>query len=53
MHLDLDENIKKHTNVGLVKGLLENDEEIERELNAIPMAELFKNLEIEVAAYYK
>ena len=51
--LNLDDTIKKHTNVGLVKGLLENDEEIESNLNAIPMAELFKKLEIEVAAYYK
>lgn len=51
--LNLDEEIKSNTRVGLVRGLLANDDEIEEKLNAIPMAEFFKALESEVSAYYK
>ena len=51
--LNLDEEIKSNTKVGLVRGLLANDDEIEEKLNAIPMAEFFKVLESEVSAYYK
>lgn len=51
--LELDEEIKANTKVGLVKGLLLNDDEIEEKLNSIPMAEFFKALESEVLAYYQ
>lgn len=51
--LELDEEIKSNTKVGLVRGLLANDDEIEEKLKAIPMAEFFKILESEVLAYYK
>ncbi|MED3660531.1 type I-B CRISPR-associated protein Cas7/Cst2/DevR [Ureibacillus terrenus] len=51
--LDLDEEIKANTKVGLVRGILSNDDEIAERLNAMPMAEFFKALESEVRAYYK
>ncbi|WP_379971500.1 type I-B CRISPR-associated protein Cas7/Cst2/DevR [Ectobacillus sp. sgz5001026] len=47
-----DEHVQKETHVGLVKGLLANDEEIEHTLQAKPMAEFFKELEAAVANYY-
>ncbi|PEA54783.1 type I-B CRISPR-associated protein Cas7/Cst2/DevR [Bacillus pseudomycoides] len=50
--LALDEHVKKETHVGLVKGLLANDEEIEQTLQAKPMAEFFKALEVAVMNYY-
>lgn len=51
--LELDEHVKKETVVGLVRGLLENDTEIEQVLQVQPMAEFFKALEVAVENYYK
>lgn len=51
--LELDEEIKNNTKVGLVRGIFANDEEIESKLNPLPMAEFFKTLESEVLEYYK
>lgn len=49
---ELDEEIKSKTKVGLVHGILANDDEIEEKLKAMPMADFFKALETEVLAYY-
>ncbi|MGE7692046.1 type I-B CRISPR-associated protein Cas7/Cst2/DevR [Lysinibacillus sp. NPDC097214] len=51
--LALDEHVQKETHVGLVKGLLANDEEIEQVLQAKSMAEFFKELEAAVINYYQ
>lgn len=51
--LALDEHVQKETRVGLVKGLLANDEEIEQVLQAKSMAEFFKELEAAVINYYQ
>ena len=51
--LALDEHVQKETHVGLVKGLLTNDEEIEQALQAKSMAEFFKELEAAVINYYQ
>jgi len=51
--LALDSHIQQHTHVGLVKGLLANDEEIEQSLQAKPMADFFAQLEQAVSDYYK
>lgn len=51
--LALDEHVQKETHVGLVKGLLANDEEIEQALQAKSMAEFFKELEAAVINYYQ
>lgn len=51
--LALDEHVRKETRVGLVKGLLANDEEIEQALQAKSMAEFFKELEAAVINYYQ
>jgi len=51
--LALDEHVQKETRVGLVKGLLANDEEIEQALQAKSMAEFFKELEAAVINYYQ
>ncbi|WP_238542920.1 hypothetical protein [Lysinibacillus boronitolerans] len=49
----MDSHIQQHTHVGLVKGLLANDEEIEQSLQAKPMADFFAQLEQAVSDYYK
>jgi CRISPR-associated protein Cst2 len=51
--LALDEHVQKETRVGLVKGLLANDEEIEQALQAKSMAEFFRELEAAVINYYQ
>lgn len=51
--LDMDKNIREQTFVGLVNGILENDEEIKSKLNAISMAEFFDRLETGVSLYYQ
>lgn len=51
--LALDEHVQKETYVGLVRGLLANDEEIEQVLQAKSMAEFFKELEAAVINYYQ
>ncbi len=51
--LALDEHVQKETHVGLVRGLLANDEEIEQVLQSKSMAEFFKELEAAVINYYQ
>lgn len=51
--LDMDKNIKEQTFIGLVNGVLENDEEIKTKLNAISMAEFFDRLENGINLYYQ
>ncbi len=51
--IEFDNHIKENTCVGLVKGILSNDQEIVEKLNAKAMAELFAKLESEVNAYYQ
>ncbi|KOY83410.1 type I-B CRISPR-associated protein Cas7/Cst2/DevR [Lysinibacillus macroides] len=51
--LALDIHIQENTHVGLVKGLLANDDEIEQHLQARPMADFFVQLEQAVTDYYK
>lgn len=51
--LALDSHIADNTHVGLVKGLLANDEEIEQKLHAKSMAQFYAELEQAVEAYFK
>ena len=51
--LKLDDSIKTNTSIGLIKGILDNDSEIEKELNSIGMGEFFENLKRKVIEYYK
>lgn len=51
--LALDEHVQKETHIGLVRGLLANDEEIEQVLEVKSMAEFFKELEAAVINYYQ
>lgn len=51
--LKLDDSIKTNTSIGLIKGILDNDSEIEKELNSIGMGEFFENLKTKVIEYYK
>lgn len=50
--LGYDQKVKNHTKVGLTKGVLQNDQEIEQKLNAVGIGELFNTLTEEVSAYY-
>lgn len=50
---ELDNNIKNNTSVGLIKGILDNDSEIEKELKSVGMGEFFENLKKKVSEYYK
>lgn len=47
-----DKKIKNNTEIGLVKGVFYNSEEIEK-LNPIPINEFFNNLKIKVKDYYE
>lgn len=51
--LEFDNNIKKNTHVGLVRGILENDQDIVDKLHASTMPELFEILESQVNEYYQ
>lgn len=51
--LELDDRIKDNTQVGLIKGILGNDEELETTLNARPMKDFFAELERQVYEYYR
>lgn len=51
--LALDEHVQKETRIGLVKGLLANDEEIEQVLHTSSMADFFTEIETTVVNYYK
>jgi len=51
--INLDNEIKENTKVGLIKGIFANSEDIEMELKAIEMGEFFNKLEDSVKEYYK
>ncbi|MBB6697557.1 type I-B CRISPR-associated protein Cas7/Cst2/DevR [Clostridium algidicarnis] len=50
--LKLDDSINTNTSIGLIKGILDNDSEIEKELNSIGMGEFFENIKTKVIEYY-
>lgn len=50
---ELDNSIKNNTSVGLIKGIVDNDIEIEKELKSVGMGEFFENLKKKVSEYYK
>lgn len=45
--------VKENTNCGLTKGKFQNDNEIEKELNAVSMPEFFDKVKREVSDYYE
>lgn len=47
------DSIEKDTLCGLIKGKFGNDEEIIKELGAVSMPELFKQLKVKVSEYYE
>lgn len=49
---EMDKNIEIQTNVGLIKGIFANDNEISNKLNAIGMGEFFDKLKNEIEKYY-
>lgn len=51
--LNLHEEVKGQTKVGLIKGIFNNDNVIEEKLNAIEMSSFFKGLKEKVEEYYK
>lgn len=51
--LSYDQMVKNQTIVGLTKGILQNDQEIEQKLNAVGIGEFFNTLTEEVSAYYR
>lgn len=51
--LGYDQMVKSQTKVGLTKGILQNDQEIEQKLNSIGIGEFFNRLTEEVSAYYR
>lgn len=51
--LNFDSHVKDNTHIGVVKGILSNDDEIESKLNASSMSDLFKRLETLVNDYYQ
>ncbi len=51
--IELDDAIKENTQVGVIKGIFNNDSEIEKELKSIGMGEFFENLKEKVSEYYK
>lgn len=50
--LDLDEEIKEKTNIGLIRGYFKNEEDIQTELNATSVNNVFNNLKEEIKKYY-
>jgi len=50
--LGYDQMVKSQTKVGLTRGILQNDQEIEQKLNAVGIGEFFDMLTKEVSAYY-
>lgn len=51
--LNLHEEVKSETKVGLIKGIFDNDNVIEEKLNSIEMSSFFKGLKEKVEEYYK
>lgn len=50
--LNLDAKIADNTEIAVVKGIFENDNELETELNIVSMNEFFNSLEAKVKEYY-
>lgn len=50
--MNLDDEVKNNTKVGLIKGILSNDEELESKLNVVEMQDLFRELSEKVDDYY-
>lgn len=48
-----DEKVERETEIGLVKGVFSNSEEIKNELNPIEINEFFSNLKTKVRDYYE
>lgn len=51
--INLHEEVKNQTKVGLIKGIFSNDNAIEEKLNSIDMSIFFKGLKEKVEEYYK
>lgn len=51
--INLHEEVKNQTKVGLIKGIFSNDNAIEEKLNSIDMSSFFKGLKEKVEEYYK
>lgn len=51
--LDLDNEIKENTKVGLIKGIFSNNDQIIEELNAKGMNEFFNDMKANVNSYYE
>lgn len=51
--LNLQEEVKNQTNVGLIKGIFSNDNVIEEKLKPIEISSFFKGLKEKVEEYYK
>jgi CRISPR-associated protein Cst2 len=51
--INLHEEVKNQTRVGLIKGIFSNDNAIEEKLNSIDMSSFFKGLKEKVEEYYK
>lgn len=51
--LDLDNEVKDKTNIGLIRGMFANDSEIVKELNPVEMGEFFNFMKDEVKNYYE
>ena len=50
--LNLDNKISCNTQVAVVKGIFNNDNELESELNTVSMSEFFNSLESKIKEYY-
>ncbi|MGX1900609.1 type I-B CRISPR-associated protein Cas7/Cst2/DevR [Thermolongibacillus altinsuensis] len=50
--LCLDAYVKEKTKIGYIKGIFDNDKEIEEKLNPVSMGEFFSYLKEEVSLYY-
>lgn len=51
--ISLDDEIKKNTTVGLIKGIFSNEKEIESNFNSVDMNEFFKEIKLHVNEYYQ
>lgn len=51
--LNLHEEVKKETKIGLIKGIFNNDDVIKEKLNSMEMSMFFKGLKEKVEEYYK
>lgn len=51
--IELDDEIKNNTKVGLIKGIFSNDSEIEEKLKAVEMQKFFEELAKDIDKYYE